>query len=87
MILGEKKTFETKSARQFSRFVPSFNLVCLSVMRALPYGSEPSSHLCFVKDRSCENCNFFETLATNFHLPMSRTAKCISRDEVIFTKT
>ena len=49
MILGEKKTFETKSARQFSRFVPSFNLVCLSVMRALPYGSEPSSHLCFVK--------------------------------------
>ena len=31
MILGEKKTFETKSARQFSRFVPSFNPVCLSV--------------------------------------------------------
>ena len=68
MILGEKKTFETKSARQFSRFVPSFNPVCLSVMTALPYGSEPSSRLCFVKDRSCENCNFFETLAANFRV-------------------
>ena len=89
MILGEKKTFETKSARQFSRFVPSFNPVCLSVMTALPYGSEPSSRLCFVKERSCENCNFLETLATKFRvgrvnesrLPVSRIAKCISRDE------